>query len=415
MKTSKIAIIGGGISGLVIAEQLRAKGYHEITLYEKNHTLGGKIHSVQYAGKSYELGTIFGLPSQERLKALMKRLGIKGDGPKLSRVNYSANGEKTIQLPKSLLSDFRVEMERLPDVLAGYTALNAPRIQYVEPPLMLPFSQWCDYHEFSVLKKVIIHYYTIFGLGELSQIPALFVLRVLNYDNLMTFMEMPDFVTWKGGAITLVQKLGQTVKDIRLGQAATDLKLLENQQWQLTTAYESTLYDQVIIAAPLDEVSHFACFDSTLREMLNQIKVESFNVYAICAENIPSGVGCLLDNLKPERRGHITLFDTRWEVTSKEALVIAYAYDAPDGNPQTTTRLVMEDLEALGVCEPRIYQMKRWRHSPHVDSDQLQNGFFQRIEALQGKNGLFYAGECLSSLSLENCIRFSESLVSDFF
>ncbi len=205
------------------------------------------------------------------------------------------------------------------------------------------------------------------------------------------------------------------MKDVRLGQAVTDLKQLENQQWQLTTAYESALYDQVIIAAPLDEVSHFACFDSALSKMLNQIKVESFNVYAICAENIPSGVGCLLDNLKPERRGHITLFDTRWEVTSKEALVIAYAYDAPDGNPQTTTRLVMEDLVALGVSSPRIYQMKRWRHSPHVDSDQLQNGFFQRIEALQGKNGLFLAGECLSALSVENCIRFSESLVSDFF
>lgn len=415
MKSDKIAIIGGGISGLVIAEQLLHKGYHEITLYEKNTVLGGKLHSIQYGGKSYELGAIFGLPSQERLRALMKRHGIKADGPKLSRVNYTTNGEKTVQLPKSLLSDFRVEMARLPLVLRDYPSLKSPRILNVEAPLMLPFSQWCDHHGFSVLKKVIIHYYTIFGLGELSLIPALYVLRVLNYENLMTFMEMPDFVTWKGGALTLAQKLGQTVKDLRLGQPVVDLKLLESKKWQISTAYETACYDQVVITAPLDEVAHFSCINPSVRQMLNQIKYESFNVYAICAENIPSGVGCLLDNLKPERRGHITLFDTRWEVTTKEALVIAYAYDAPDGDPKTTTRLVMDDLIALGASSPRIYQMRRWRHSPHVDSEMLQSGFFQKLEALQGENNLYYAGECLSALSMENCIRFAESLVADFF
>ena len=69
---------------------------------------------------------------------------------------------------------------------------------------MLPFSKWCDINQLRVLKCVYSHYFTSYGLGDIDAMPALYVLRILNYDNLMSFMELPEFSTWKKGVSSLM-------------------------------------------------------------------------------------------------------------------------------------------------------------------------------------------------------------------
>lgn len=55
----KIAIVGSGIAGLVVADALHAE--HEITIYEKESHLGGHVHthSIEQHGKRYEVDTGF--------------------------------------------------------------------------------------------------------------------------------------------------------------------------------------------------------------------------------------------------------------------------------------------------------------------------------------------------------------------
>lgn len=53
----RIAIIGGGMAGLVCADRLRAKGY-AATIYEANSRVGGRVHSARgvFPGQVAELG-----------------------------------------------------------------------------------------------------------------------------------------------------------------------------------------------------------------------------------------------------------------------------------------------------------------------------------------------------------------------
>lgn len=46
---NSIAIVGGGISGLYIANKLLERGYH-VTIFEKASRLGGRVHTVQVEG-----------------------------------------------------------------------------------------------------------------------------------------------------------------------------------------------------------------------------------------------------------------------------------------------------------------------------------------------------------------------------
>lgn len=408
----RIAVIGGGLSGLVIADGLHKKGYKKVTVFEKENRMGGKLHTIWYRGKSYELGGVFGLPPQRGLKALMKELNIKIDGPKMSRVNYDANGNRIMQIPREMLEDFVNELDRLPNVLGEYKSMDSPNIDKVEESLMVPFSEWCDINHFRVLKSVYGHYFTSYGLGDIDTVPALYVLRILNYGNLMSFMDLPEFFTWKNGVSSIIKGLSRGIGDIRFGQRVTGISKAEGGKLWINTDFEDLEFDGVLITAPLNELSHIYGVDDEIRELLNSIKYQHYNVFIFMADKVPRGCGCVLENLTLTRRGHVTIWNTRWE---DEELITVYAYDNPQNSRSEALKIIKEDLVKMGIKNPRLYQYKTWKQCPYLDTKALQRGFYDRMEEIQGKNNIFFAGEIMSTTSMENCISYSKYLINKYF
>ena len=413
--SDRIAIIGGGFSGLVIADELRQKGYKNITVFEKDDRVGGKLQTIWYKGKSHEMGAIFALPSHQYLRALMKRHQIKSDGPKLSRTNYDDCGQKIMPLPKDILGDYLLELERFPEVLNSYPSLKNASMAHVEPSLMLPFSKWCDEHRFNVLKTIYVQYFTIFGLGGIDDVPALYALRILNDENLMAFMGLPQFITWKEGTSSIIDSLMKNIKDVRIGQQVKDISILKEETLAIHTEYEVQEFDRVIITAPLEQFSHCEVMNEDLRRSLNNIRYQDFNVYAITSENIPKGCGCILGNITPTRNGHMIMWNARWEDKEGEGMMMVYAYNLLDSSLLNSFELIKEDLQKLEIKNTKLYQAKRWKHSPYVGQEALENGFYDLLESMQGNNHLYFAGEIMSTLSMDNCIRYSEDLVRRFF
>lgn len=68
-------IIGGGLSGLALAEALTAKG-HDFTLIEARGRLGGRILIECHAGAAFDLGPAWFWHGQPRIAALIDRLGL---------------------------------------------------------------------------------------------------------------------------------------------------------------------------------------------------------------------------------------------------------------------------------------------------------------------------------------------------
>lgn len=415
MKSDRIAIIGGGLSGLILADELRVKGYRNITVFEKENRIGGKLQTLWYKEKSHEMGAIFGLPSHRYLKALMKRCQIKSDGPKLSRTNYDEYGQKIMPLPKEVLGDYLLELDRLPEVLKSYPSLKRATMDQAEASLMLPFSKWCDENKFVVLKMIYVQYFTIFGLGGIDDVPALYALRILNDENLMSFIGLPQFLTWKDGTSTLIETLMKNIKDVRIGQQVKDIKISKDETLAVHTAYEVQEFDRVIITAPLEEFSHCEAMNEKLKRNLKNIRYQEFNVYAIVSENLPKGCGCILGNITPARNGHMIMWNSRWEEKEGDGMMMVYAYNPLDSSLLSSFELIKEDLLKLGIKNPKLYQAKRWKHSPYVGQEALENGFYDVLESMQGNNHLYFAGEILSTLSMDNCIRYAEDLVHRFF
>lgn len=412
----RIAIVGGGLSGLVLAEGLQSKGYKKVSLFEKEGRVGGKLETIDYRGKSYELGAIFGLPSYAYLKKFMDKHNIKGDGPKLSRTNYNAQGEKITPLPKGDIQGFVEELRRLPKILSDYKSLENSSLAGIEPDLMASFATWCDQHQLKTLQTVYTHYFTIFGLGSIEEVPAIYVLRIISFDHLMSFMEIPQFITWHQGVAVLAKSLEKKIKDIRLGQKIIDIQEMAEGTLLVKTPYESMVFDEVILAAPLEQFRHLEIWDRETRDYLGKIRYQNFNVYAFVIQGELKGCGSILENLSEDRKGHILLWDARWPNKQEgEQLVILYAYHPPEDSPKTALEYIQEDLAQLGIAEARLYQCRQWRHCPYVDSKTLQQGFYDKMEAIQGKGHIYLSGEIMNTLSIENAIKNSQHLLDRFF
>jgi len=266
-----------------------------------------------------------------------------------------------------------------------------------------------------VLKMIYVQYFTIFGLGGIDDVPALYALRILNDENLMAFMGLPQFITWKEGASILIDSLMKNIKDVRIGQQVKDISFLKEETLAIHTEYEVQEFDRVIITAPLEQFSHCEVMNEDLRRNLSNIRYQDFNVYAITSENIPKGCGCILGNITPTRNGHMIMWNARWEEKEGDGMMMVYAYNPSDSSLLTSFELIKEDLQKLGIKNPKLYQAKRWKHCPYVGQEALESGFYDLLESMQGNNHLYFAGEIMSTLSMDNCIGYSENLVTRFF
>ena len=72
----KIAVIGGGISGLTCAHRLQACG-HEVVVFEAGRAVGGRMRTVVKDGLAVDVGANLLLENYEHLHALARELGIE--------------------------------------------------------------------------------------------------------------------------------------------------------------------------------------------------------------------------------------------------------------------------------------------------------------------------------------------------
>ncbi|MEP5729491.1 MAG: FAD-dependent oxidoreductase [Sulfitobacter sp.] len=72
----KVLIIGGGLSGLALAEALELKG-HDYLLVEARARFGGRIKTEHHGAGYFDMGPAWFWPAQPRIAAMIKRLGLE--------------------------------------------------------------------------------------------------------------------------------------------------------------------------------------------------------------------------------------------------------------------------------------------------------------------------------------------------
>ncbi len=446
----KICIIGGGPAGLSAAMYLEKKGYKNYTILEKNDHVGGKCHSPYYKGRRYEMGAIMGVPSYYAVKDVEDFCGITHDGPQLNR-NYKNKEGKVIEpfepkknlrkLPRLLKMKRQIKKfgELLETKYKGYdvnghrgvsegrydgyaVTPEREKISGVNPnlkDLALPFNKFCELNGVELIQDIWIGPFTSFGYGYFDEIPAAYVVKYLDFQTTMNFVKI-NLWTWKNGTQYIWEQLNEHLANqARLNCDITKVERKDNKVY-VTVNGEVEEYDSIIVTSPLQFLPDY--FDATKEEkaLFSKIDYERYDVLAVETkpEDHPEISYYVFDNMEPKRLGHLMVYYRRWRDT-KDQVITTYALRNHTGDPEIPydkcKRRVLRDLQIMKNPALNVVNEKSWYYFPHVDSKTYASGWYEKVEAMQGTNNTYYAGEVMSFGDMDETAEYSRELVERFF
>ena len=473
-KNVRIAIIGGGPAGLSAGMYLEQKGYENYVIYEKTDHVGGKCHSPHMNGKRYEMGAIMGVPSYYAVHDVELFAGVThADGPKLHRTYRLPNGKVDTRFDKKLfnlphLLRLKNQIKKFGEILetkykgydiCGHRGVSEGRYEgYAVTPgrepvsgvnpnlkdLALPFNKFVEMNGVPLVKEIWVQPFTSFGYGYFDEIPAAYVLKYLDFQTMMNFVNV-NLWTWKEGTQSIYEALNGKLKHPALLNSKIT-KIVRGDKVTVTVNGKEEAFDKLIITAPLQVgtinnpvaqgLDSYLDVTDKERALFSKIDYERYDTMAFITkeEAYPEASFYVVDNMTPETLGHGMVFYMRWANEPDQPLVSYVLRKHKDPNESVeayktrseldyakTQKTVLEDLDQLGIAPVKengkdkiVYEMQSY-YFPHVFSEDYAAGWYEKVEGMQGENNTFYAGEVMSFGDMDETIEYSRDLVERFF
>ena len=127
----------------------------------------------------------------------------------------------------------------------------------------------------------------------------------------------------------------------------------------------------------------------------------------------------MVENMVPERLGHAMVYYNRWQYLEKDCPATVYALRNHTGDEDIPFDVVMktmdEDMAKVGFPIMRKNFAQEVYYCPHVSCKDFQDGWYDKLEALQGNKNTYYAGEILSFGDMEDTCAASKDIIGRFF
>ncbi len=446
----RIAIIGAGPAGLSAAMNLEKAGYSNYTILEKSDHVGGKCHSPSYNGRRYEMGAIMGVPSYYAVHDAEIFGGTTHDGPALMRKYKNKEGKvidpfnpkkNPLLLPRLLKT--RNQVKKLGELLEtkykGYdvnghrgvaqghydgfaVTPGREKISGVNEnlkDLTLPFSEFCKLNDIELTQDVWVGPYTSFGYGYFDEIPAAYVLKYLDFQTTMNFVNM-NLWTWKEGTQSIWEAVDRKLKNpSRLNSAISKIERHDGKVY-ITVNGNVEEYDKMIVTSPLDSFGDYADIREDEKKHFDRIDYERYDTMAVTIkpENYPEISYYIFENMTTDRIGHLMVYYRRWHDT-EDAPITTYVLRNHKDKPlipyEAAKKTALNDLTVMHNPAEKIINESAWYYFPHIFSEDYAAGWYDDVEAMQGKYDTYYAGEIMSFGDMDESAEYSYELIQRFF
>jgi len=281
----KIAIIGGGIAGNMVAHRLHRE--HEITVYEAAGHIGGHTHThiVEQKGRSYPVDTgfiVFNDRTYPNFIALLDKLGVASQESSMSfSVRVEASGLEYNGTTLNTLFAQRRNLLR-PSFLGMIRDIvrfnrEAPA-QLAEPGGELTLGEFLSRGHYG--RAFIEHYIVPMGAAiwstdpkSMLRFPARFFVRFFHHHGMLTVNDRPVWRTVRGGSARYVEKLTAPFRDrIRLNTPVEWIRRLPGSVIVKARGLEAARYDAAFLACHSDQALALLVDPSAVeREVLSAI------------------------------------------------------------------------------------------------------------------------------------------------
>ncbi|TDR22690.1 NAD(P)/FAD-dependent oxidoreductase [Marinicella litoralis] len=385
----RVAIIGGGISGLMVADQLN--GLVDYTLYEKADYLGGHANTqtVRVEGHVFNVDTGFIVYNEDvyqHFGDMLKRYdvsSIKSDmsfavSNRVTGLEYNATSLRRLFCQKANL--FNPQFYRMIwDIKRFYK--QAPEILQSQSDVglyaYLTENNYSDYF----IEEHIIPMASALWSGDFASVkdyPLVFMLQFMRNHHMLSLHNRPQWRTIKNGSQAYVKAItAHMTGEVKLNSAVLNVKR-QSSGVVVETDQRSTLFDCVVFATHTD----------VTLGMLDDV-----------AENERSALSGI-----PYVENHMDLHtDANLLPKNKKAWASWSVNRHPQNKPVCTVNYYMNLLQSLPCESPvivslnqheyinnsKILMSKKYHHPVYTRDTLLAQ---QKIKQLQGVNQSFYCG-----------------------
>lgn len=453
----RICIIGGGPAGTSAAMYLEKKGYTNYVIYEKTDRVGGKAFSPmmkvktadgKWEDRTIEMGAVMGCDTYFAVHECELFGGTTHlDGPPMGRKFMMTDGTPQKVSVFALLKKV-MKMNKLAKLLktkyVGYDVnghrgvaqgryegmcpspeLKLARIEGENPnlkDLSMPFSEFLKMNKCEDATTVWKGPFTSFGYGYFDEIPAAYVLKYLDAFTVKQFLSTGKLWTWKNGTQSIWEGVNKKLKHPAiLNSEVTNVERKDDKVY-VTVNGQVEEFDKLIICTPLELFLKYGDPREEETELFSKIQHKEYFTMAVrTAEgNTPEISYYFFENMTNETRGHLMVFYHRWpQEEVVEQPVVTFTLRNHEGMEDVPFEVARDTtLKDMEICGRKVEQIERiddWYYFPHVGSKDYADGWYDKVEAMQGKANTFYAGEVMSFGDMEETVEYSRDLVHRFF
>lgn len=433
----RICILGAGPGGLSLAHFLQKRGYSIVDVYEKESNVGGKAKGVWCESRNQFIGSgQYTINSQyTEMLALAAEFGIHLFGDKsvfdhaffdciedvIEREGVGDNPTTS----KKLASKTSDGYEALGRACAGLPLVGLKGITAELCGNFDSFLQGIDIEnkDSDILHRVISDVAAPAGYAPtVNSVPAVYRLKLMQVCNADWISVKPD------GFRLLCEAIAKKISKVNGSHVftATPIERIDRTGNVILIQANGTVreYDFLVITGHLNDViSLITNASEAEKELANEISTTDYVVTLAVMTGMPR-TAFVRENYSPKKTGHVFLvsaaqYDENLSLQEPTLYnIFQYGSDYETGKRYSDTflmRKLHEDINRMGGNIISIEGQRRWDYFPHPRETSLRNGFFDRLESLQGHEKTFYAGSTMNYELTETTVRYSRYLAETYF
>ncbi|CAN1354733.1 Long-chain-fatty-acid--AMP ligase FadD28 [Linum perenne] len=430
---TRICVLGAGPSGISAAYALAKLGYRNVTVLEKHHTVGGLCESVDIEGRVYDLGgQVLAKNSAPVIFHLAKEAGSEleeMDSHKLALIDSSTGKYQDNQVADDYVSVISLTLE-LQDKAKATGRIGVHAVSELASDLT---PTYLESHGLKTVPKSVAYGYTASGYGFVQDMPYAYIHE-------FTRTSMAGKIRrFKDGYTSLWKKLSELLPieihcqaEVQAIRRESDAVRVDVQR--SNSGVETLEFDNIIVSGSFpfrtgktyrSPITHSSASEDEVMDLSDLekelfSKVQTIDYYTTVVkikglEDMPVGFYYFGEFMEdPATIGHPIALQ-KYYADSDIFLFWSYGNSVDIMGP-TVTDLALKVVESMGAKAEQVVLQRRFKYFPHVCSEDMKNGFYEKLEdELQGKRNTLYVGGLMAFELTERNSSYSMALICKHF
>ncbi|CAI0450227.1 unnamed protein product [Linum tenue] len=432
--STRFCIIGAGPSGVSAAYALTKLGYRNVTVLEKHHTVGGLCESVDIEGRVYDLGgQVLAKNSAPVIFHLAKEAEAEleeMDSHKLALIDSSTGKYQDNKVADDYVSVITLTLE-LQDKAKASGRIGVHAVSELASDLT---PAYLESHGLKSVPKSVAYGYTASGYGFVQDMPYAYIHEFTRTSMAGKIRRFRDGYTslWKKLSESLpidlrcqseVQAVRRDSDGVRVDVKRNDgggVETLEFDKIVISGSFPfriGTTYRSPSVHSSVDEDQVM-----DLTDLENELfsKVQTIDYYTTVMEikgleDMPVGFYYFGEFMEdPATIGHPIAMQ-KYYADSDIFLFWSYGNSADVMGPKVA-ELALKVVKSMGAQAQQVVLQRRFKYFPHVCSQDMKNGFYERLEnELQGQSNTIYVGGLMAFELTERNSSYSMATICKHF